>query len=335
MSARRVSCATSASSSSKGSGTSLRVVSLLPSATEIVHFVGAEKTLVGVTHECDHPERVERLPKLTSASIGHHTLTSAEIDAAIGERLTDAEGIYYLDADLLEELNPDLVLTQGLCDVCAVSLSVVERAVASLQVAPCVLSMNPTSLGEVLDVTIEVGDAVGHGAQARAKVAALKNRLARVEKAVAGLPRPRVGCIEWLDPPFSAGHWVPELVGMAGGEELLAKAQEPSRRFSWEEVFECAPEVLVLMPCGFDVGRTLKEARVLPALPGWEDLPAVKDRRVWVVDANSYFSRPAPTAHRGGGDPGQHLPPTGLPRSADKLRCTFRPVTTERYRLRS
>ncbi len=272
----------------------MRVVSLLPSATEIVHFVGAGETLVGVTHECDHPESVKRLPKLTSASIDHHALTSAEIDAAIGEWLTDAESIYSLDVELLEELNPDLVLTQGLCDVCAVSLSVVERAVASLQEAPRVLSINPTSLGEVLDATIEVGDAVGEGAQARAKVEALKRRLAHVEEAVAGLPRPRIGCIEWLDPPFSAGHWVPEMVGMAGGDELFAKAREPSRRLSWEEVFESAPEVLILMPCGFDVGRTLKEARVLPELPGWSELPAVKNGRVWVVDANSYFSRPAP-----------------------------------------
>ncbi len=272
----------------------MRVVSLLPSATEIVHFVGAGETLVGVTHECDHPESVERLPKLTSASIDHHALTSAEIDTAIGERLTDAESIYSLDVELLEELNPDLILTQGLCDVCAVSLSIVERAVTLLQEAPRVLSMNPTSLVEVLDVTIEVGDAVGKGVQAHANVEALKSRLAHVEEAVVGLPRPRVGCIEWLDPPFSAGHWVPEMVGFAGGEELFTKAREHSRRLSWEEVFEAAPEVLILMPCGFNVGRTLKEARTLSDLPEWGDLPAVKNGHVWAVDANSYFSRPAP-----------------------------------------
>ena len=272
----------------------MRVVSLLPSATEIVHFVGAARTLVGVTHECDYPEEVENLPKLTATPIDHHAMTSAEIDAAIGERLTDADSIYSLDVELLEELRPDLVLTQGLCDLCAVSLGVVERAVASLPKAPRVLSMNPTSLGEVLDVAFEVGDATGRGAEARAKVTALERRLIRVEEAVAGLPHPRVGCIEWLDPPFSAGHWVPEMVRMAGGEELFAGAREPSRRLSWEEVFEAAPGVLVLMPCGFDAARTLQEARLLPELSGWEDLPAAKDGRVWAVDANSYFSRPAP-----------------------------------------
>jgi len=272
----------------------LRVVSLLPSATEIVHFVGAGDALVGVTHECDYPPGVENLPKLTGTAIDHHTLTSAEIDAAIGKRLTDADSIYSLDVELLAELRPDLILTQGLCDVCAVSLSLVEQAAASLQGAPRVLSMNPTSLDEVLDVAVEIGDAVGHEAEARAKVAALRERLARVEVAVAGLPRPRVGCIEWLDPPFSAGHWVPEMVRVAGSEELFAEAGVPSGRLTWEEVFEAAPEVLVLMPCGFDVGRTLREARALSELPGWDDLPAVKEGRVWAVDANSYFSRPAP-----------------------------------------
>jgi len=146
----------------------------------------------------------------------------------------------------------------------------------------------------VLDVTVEVGDAVGRGGEAREKVSTLRERLARVEEAVAGLPRPRAGCIEWLDPLFSAGHWVPEMVWLAGGEELFARAGEPSKRLSWEEVFGATPEVLVLMPCGFDAARAAREARVLPGIPGWEDLPAVENGRVWAVDANSYYSRPAP-----------------------------------------
>ncbi len=272
----------------------LRVVSLLPSATEIVHFVGAGDSLGGVSHECDYPPGVEKLPKLTSSPIDHHRLSSAEIDAAIGRHLTDAGSIYALDAKLLEELEPDIVLTQGLCDVCAISLNVVEQAATRLPKTPRVLSMNPTSLNEVLDATIEIGEALGRGAEAREKVTGLEKRLARVEEAVANLPRSRVGCVEWLDPPFSAGHWVPEMVRIAGGEELFAKAGEPSKRMTWEEVFEAAPEVLVLMPCGFDVARTVGEARILPNLPGWSGLPAVENGRVWAVDANSYFSRPAP-----------------------------------------
>jgi iron complex transport system substrate-binding protein len=272
----------------------LRIASLLPSATEIAHFVGAGDALVGVTHECDYPPGVENLPRLTGTSIVQHSMTSAEIDAAVGERLTDSDSIYSLDAKLLEELNPDLILTQGLCDVCAVSSNVVEQATAALPKTPRVLSMNPTTLNEVLDVTVEVGDAIGHGGEARANVDALRECLARVEEAVAGLSRPRVGCIEWLDPPFSAGHWVPEMVRLAGGEELFARAGEPSERLSWEEVLGAAPEVLVLMPCGFDAARAAGEARVLPGISGWEDLPAVENGRVWAVDANSYYSRPAP-----------------------------------------
>jgi iron complex transport system substrate-binding protein len=273
----------------------LRIVSLLPSATEIAHFVGAGDTLVGVTHECDYPPGVENLPRLTGTSIDQHSMTSAEIDAAVGERLTDSDSIYSLDAKLLEELNPDLILTQGLCDVCAVSSNVVEQATAALPKTPRVLSMNPTTLNEVLDVTVEVGDAIGHGGEARANVDALRERLARVEEAVAGLSRPCVGCIEWLDPPFSAGHWVPEMVRLAGGEELFARAGEPSKRLSWEEVLGAAPEVLVLMPRGFDAVRAAGEARALLGIPlGWEDLPAVENGRVWAVDANSYYSRPAP-----------------------------------------
>jgi iron complex transport system substrate-binding protein len=244
----------------------LRVVSLLPSATEIVHFVGAGDAMVGVTHECDYPLGVESLPKLTATPIDH-ALNSAEIDAAIGKQLADTGRIYSLNTGLLEELKPDLVITQGLCEVCAVSLSLVEQAVASLSSSPHILSMNPTSLNEVLDATIEIGDALGCGAEARAKVSVLRRRLARVEEAVAGLPPPHVGCIEWLDPPFFAGHWVPEMVRMVGGEQLFAEIGESSGRISWEDVFEAAPEVVVLMPCGFDVARTLREVQALPELP--------------------------------------------------------------------
>jgi iron complex transport system substrate-binding protein len=273
----------------------VRVASLLPGATEMVYFAGAGDALVGVTHECDYPTDVERLPRLTSSEIQGHTMTSAEIDAAVERRMTDTGSIYALDAGLLEDLGPDLILTQGLCDVCAVSTSLVERAVAGMKGEPEILTLNPTSLRDVLDDTLRIGEALGRGNETREKVAALQGRLADVEQAVAGLPRPRAGCIEWLDPPFSAGHWVPEMVGVAGGEELFARPGEPSVRLSWDKVFEAAPEVIVLMPCGFDANRAVEEARrVLSGLPGWGELPAVKEGRVWAVDANSHFSRPAP-----------------------------------------
>jgi iron complex transport system substrate-binding protein len=273
----------------------VRVASLLPSATEMVHFAGAGDALVGVTHECDYPAGVERLPKLTSSEIEGHTMTSAEIDAAVEKHMTEAGSLYALDAGLLEDLGPDLILTQGLCEVCAVSTSLVERAVAGMRKEPEILTLNPTSLHAVLDDSVRIGEALGRGDETRQKVAALEVRLASVREAVAELSRPRVSCIEWLDPPFSAGHWVPEMVDIAGGEEVLAGPGEHSARLSWDEVFEAAPEVIVLMPCGFDADRAVEEAsRELPGLPGWGDLPAVREGRVWAVDANSHFSRPAP-----------------------------------------
>ncbi len=272
----------------------MRVVSLLPSATEMVHFAGAADTLVGVTHECDHPPGIENLPHLTSSLIDGKNMSSAEIDAAVNRNLTDDDSIYALNVELLEELAPDLIVTQGLCEVCSVSLNLVERVAADLTCRPEVFSTDPTSLREVLDDTIAVGELVGKGEEARRKVAGLEERLVGVEEATSGLDRPRVGCIEWLDPPFSAGHWVPEMVRLAGGEELFASPSERSVRLTWETIFEADPDVIVIMPCGFDADRALHEARHLPALDGWEDLSAVRSGRVWAVDANSHFSRPAP-----------------------------------------
>ena len=258
----------------------------------MVCFAGARDSLVGVTHECDYPTGVEKLPKLTRSKIGA-SLSSAEIDAAV-RTLTDSGSIYALDADLLERLSPDLVLTQGLCDVCAVSMDVVERAVTGLKNRPELLSLDPASLDDVLNDAVRVGEALGREEETKKKVAALRGRVSAVEEAVAGLPRPRVGCIEWLDPPFSAGHWVPEMVRIAGGEEAFSGPGDPSVRLAWEEVFDAAPDAIILMPCGFDARRAVREARALPELSGWDELPAVREGRVWAVDANSYFSRPAP-----------------------------------------
>src|ERR671916_632003 len=289
----------------------------------MVHFAGAGDALVGVTHECDYPPGVERLPRLTSSEIESHSMTSAEINAAVEGRMTDTGSIYALDAGLLEELAPDLIITQGLCDVCAVSTNLVEKAAAGLNKAPEILTLNAASLRDVLDDAIRVGEALGRGQETRDKVAALEERLTHVRETVAGLPRPRVGCIEWLDPPFSAGHWVPEMVGIAGGEELFAGPGERSVRLDWKEVFDADPDVLVFMPCGFDAERAAREASFLPKLPGWSELSAVGDGRVWVVDANSYFSRPAPRLVEGGEILARILHPEafGPPQSADAARA--------------
>lgn len=303
----------------------MRVVSLLPSATEMVHFVGAGDTLVGVTHECDYPPGVDELPKLTSTPIDQNTMTSAEIDAAIGERLTDEGSVYALDVGLLEELEPDLIVTQGLCDVCAVSMELVEEAVSKMKNKPKIISLNPTALQEVLDDAITVGKALGREDAARTETARLKEKLARVEKTVSDLGRPTVGCIEWLDPPFSAGHWVPEMVRIAGGEEMFANVGERSGRLTWERVLETDPDALVLMPCGFDTERALQEAHSMAEIPGWSESSAVKNDRVWVVDANSYFSRPAPRLVRGVEILGQILHPESFldsPGGAEAVRLS-------------
>ncbi|WP_047865941.1 cobalamin-binding protein [Rubrobacter aplysinae] len=281
----------------------MRIASLLPGATEIAALVGAGDDLVGVTHECDHPPGVERLPKLTTTPIDPSRMTSAEIDAAVTSlgssagasgALTDEGSIYGLQTDLLAELAPDLVLTQGVCDVCAVSMSVVERGVSDLDPVPRLISLNPSSLSEVLDDVVTVGEAVGRGDDARRERDSLRQRLADVEDRVRGLPRPRVACLEWLDPLFSGGHWVPEMVRAAGGEDALAAPGEPSARISWEHFAQTEPGVVVLMPCGFDAGRAATEARILEEAAGWSRVPAVRENKVWAVDASSYFSRPAP-----------------------------------------
>ena len=266
----------------------------------MVHFAGAGDTLVGVTHECDYPPGVENLPHLTGSLIDHHHMTSAEIDAAVGQHPTDKDNsIYALDAGLLDRLSPDLIVTQGLCEVCSVSLNLVERVAAGLTRQPEVFSTDPTSLREVLDDTIAVGELVGKADETRRHVTDLEKRLVRVGEAVAGRERPLVGCIEWLDPPFSAGHWVPEMVRLAGGEELFAAPGERSRCLAWEKILEADPDVMVLMPCGFDTRRTLREAYALTEVSGWTESSAVRSGKVWVVDANSYFSRPAPRLVRG------------------------------------
>lgn len=300
----------------------------------MVHFAGG--TLVGVTHECDYPPGVEELPKLTSSKIRSRSIsrdapiamTSAEIDAAV-RTLADEGSIYALDAELLERLSPDLVITQGLCEVCAVSMNLVEAVVCRMDDGPEILSLNPTSMGDVLDDAARIGEALGHGEETRVKITSLEERLANVEERVARLSRPRVGCIEWLDPPFSAGHWVPEMVRLAGGDDIFAGPGEASARLDWNEVIEAAPEVLVLMPCGFDAERTEEEALALPGLPGWSDLPAVRDGRVWAVDANSYFSRPAPRLVDGVEILAHILHPEALPgvpeiRDARRLSCASR-----------
>lgn len=272
----------------------MRIVSLLPSATEIVFAIGLGEDLVGVTHECDFPPAARRKTALTR-NLLTAGLTSAEIDAAVALSQRDRHTIYALDAEALAALEPDVVLTQDLCEVCAVPRADVDAAVCSMPRAARVLSLDPACLEDVFADILRVGDALGVRHRASAVVAGLRARLDRVRnrtESVAG--RPRVFCAEWLDPVYRAGHWLPEMTALAGGEEGLGRPREPSTRIEWERVLEYAPEVIVAMPCGFDARGAVAEVATLTSRPGFTDLPAARAGRVYAVDASSYFARPGP-----------------------------------------
>jgi len=273
----------------------MKIVSLLPSATEIVCALGLTEALVGVTHECDHPPEVRGKPVLTASRIHGQGLSSAEIEHAVSARLGGHQSLYTLDEGLLRALQPDLVLTQELCAVCAVSYTEVQQAARLLDVAARVVSLEPTTLEEVLDNITLVGQLTGREHVAAAVVTGLRTRLAAVEARLpATLRRPRVWVCEWLDPPYSAGHWVSAQIERAGGREVFQRVGLPSTQVRPEEIVQAAPEVIILAPCGFHVEAVAEEAARTRFFEGWHDLLAVRAGAVWAVDASSYYSRPGP-----------------------------------------
>lgn len=268
----------------------MRIVSLLPSLTELVCDFGHQADLVGVTHECDFPAGVEELPHLTRSRIPT-AADSAAIDALVAEQ---GGSLYDLDADRLAALGPDLILTQEQCDVCAVNEATVRRVAATLPGAPRVESVNPIDLAGVFAVFRRVGALLGEPDRAEALVARFEATAAEVARRRDGQARARVLLLEWLDPPFTAGHWNPEIVALAGGAEVLGRAGAASRRVSWEEVAESSPEVALLAPCGFTIDRAEAELPALFARPSWRGLPAARAGRVALVDGSAYFARPGP-----------------------------------------
>ncbi|WP_037805892.1 cobalamin-binding protein [Amycolatopsis sp. La24] len=276
----------------------MRIVSLLPAATDLVATLGKASDLVGRTHECDWPAEVASVPVVTAADLDSDTLTSREISTAVGAS-HQGSSLYSVDVRQLAALAPDLVLTQDLCEVCAVSYTRVAAAVRMLDAGPRVLSLEPRTLDEVLGCLTTLGDALDVPEVAAARVAELRSRLATVRRRVAGLPRPRVVALEWLDPLWPAGHWVPEQISAAGGTPLLAEPGEHTKPMPWDAVVAARPDVLLVLPCGFSPDRTESELDVLASLPGWTDLPAVRNDRVWLLDGPSYFNRPGPRVVRG------------------------------------
>ena len=273
----------------------MRICSFLPSTTEIVYELGLGEDLVGVTHECNYPPEVKDKKVVIMSFLDHKKLSSKEIDDLVSKNAAEGKSTYLVDKDALKEANPDIILTQKLCEVCAVSGNQVMEAVEVLGHSPEIISLEPTTIGEIFDTIITVGEVTGTAVLAREITDKLKARVGKIRALLENeRDRPRVFCLEWLDPPYVGGHWVPEMVEIAGGENGLGKVGEPSFKATWEEIVEFAPQMLFIMPCGFDIEKTLDELDAVTSRDEWFSLPSTNRGEIYIVDANSYFSRPGP-----------------------------------------
>ena len=266
----------------------MRIVSLVPSATETLFALGLGADVIAVTHECDYPAAVRELPKITR-DVLPAGLSAGQIDAAVKERTLAGESIYELDADLLRDLRPDLIVTQELCAVCAVSHDEVRAVAEEIDTHPRVLSLDPHTVGEVLGDVRTLAQATDRKEEAVELVRSASARIDRVRLAVRGARRPRVAALEWLDPPFAAGHWTPQLIDYAGGEDVLGFTGEKSEERTWQDVAASQPDIVIVMPCGFDAEIAHREAEMHR-----DELAAVGAGEVVAVDAAAYFSRPGP-----------------------------------------
>lgn len=274
----------------------MKIVSLLPSATEIICSMGLRENLVGITHECDYPASVQGLPVVTRSLIPKG-LDSQSIDQLVRSQLSTQKALYSLRMNVLAQLKPDLIVSQALCDVCAVAADEVERAACELPNQPRVINLEPSRLEEVFATISLVGDAAMQPEAARRTVTALKKRVdavCRRSDSIATTQRPRVAMLEWLDPLFNAGHWTPQLVAMAGGIDCLGNIFMPSATTSWEQLQACEADLIFIALCGFDIQRSLQDVALLKQHEVWQQLPAVRNNRVFLTDGNAYFSRSGP-----------------------------------------
>ncbi len=273
-----------------------RIITTLPSATEIVALLGLEDKLVGITHECDYPPEIRLKPVVMRSVFDSTQMTSREIDDSVLERVTQGKSVYTIDEELLRSLAPDLIITQELCEVCATPLREVSKTIANLNPKPGILSLTPHNLEEVLQDVVKVGRATGSLERAKEILSKLESRVDKVkEKCMdSSVQRPSVFCLEWLDPVYCSGHWMPELVDYSGGREGLGKFGEPSTVVEWEKVLKIDPEVIFVTVCGYDVQRTLSEISTLTGKEGWGSLRAVRNSKVFVMDSPSYYSRSGP-----------------------------------------
>jgi iron complex transport system substrate-binding protein len=272
----------------------MQICSLLPSATEILYALGLGDSVVGVTHECDFPPEATKKPALIRPRVDPNA-RPAEIDRQVNELLARGEGIYAVDADLLASLAPDLIVTQDLCHVCAASPDDLAVALSRLTKQPKVLTLTPHSLADVWGDICRIGASTAKSRDAQVLAGRLAARVAEINAvAHSAVTRPRVLCLEWLDPFYIGGHWVPEMVANAGGEDVLGRAGEPSFRASAEDIAQTRAEIILVMPCGYNAARAVTEFESMRLPKIWSELPAVHEQRIFAVDANSYFSRPGP-----------------------------------------
>lgn len=273
----------------------MRICSFLPSTTEIVYELGLGDNLVGVTHECNYPPEVKEKKVVIMSFLDHKKLSSKEIDDLVTKNAAEGKSTYLVNKEALKEANPDIILTQKLCEVCAVSGNQVMEAVEVLGHKPEIISLEPTTIYEIFDTIITIGEATGTKERAIEITDKLKARVERIRSKLENeRDRPRVFCLEWLEPPFVGGHWVPEMVEIAGGDNGLGKAGEPSFKATWEDIADFGPQKLFIMPCGFDIEKTINELDVVTSKDEWFALPATTKGEIYIVDANSYFSRPGP-----------------------------------------
>lgn len=273
----------------------MHIVSLLPAATEIVGALGLMDSLVGVSHECDFPPAANQRPRVTHCPIHNAGLSSEEVDRWVRETLASTGTLYTLDEKLMRELRPDIILTQKLCDVCAVGYGSVAKMAAGLPGPPRVVNLEPASLADIFDNVRVVAEVAGVPERGEAAVRALWARVEAVRRRAATVRhRPRCYLMEWVDPPFCAGHWNPELVELAGGVEIFGRVRQRSARVAWEDVVAARPEVLVLALCGWGVERARRDLPLLQSYPHWDELPAVQRGEVYATDGSAYFSRPGP-----------------------------------------
>ena len=272
----------------------MRIVSFLPSATETLYELGAGSQIVGVTHECNFPSQAKKKPRVIHPSFNPGRLTGREVDNKIVELMRSGKDIYIVDEKTLKRVGPDLIVAQGLCEVCSPFTKEVNRAVNILSSRPDVLVLDPHDLDDILVSIMDVAEKIGKVNEGRKLVASLQKRIDVIRSMKIINSKPKVLCVEWVDPLFAAGHWVPQMVEYAGGISGIGSAGEPSRRMDIDEAVQLNPDIILLMPCGFDIKRTFKELPVLMRNEKWKSLKAVKSGNVYAVNANAYFSKPGP-----------------------------------------